>query len=239
MNEMNRYLNQTAAGATQVAVDEGLRSHFLRIYNYMASAVLLSGIIAYVIVSSKPLTQAILFSPLRWVFILAPLAFVFTMSWRFERLSKTALQAMYWAYAVCIGVSFATIMYVYTGASVARAFFMAAGLFAGLSLYGYTTKSDLSKLSTLLMVGMVVVLIASVVNIFLGSTAMQFAISIVGLVVFLGLTAWDTQRIKDTYLEFRGTEVEGKMAVMDALGLYINFVMIFQFLTSLLGQRDE
>lgn len=239
MNEMNRYVNQTATGATQVALDEGLRSHFLRIYNYMASAVLLSGIIAYVIVSSKPLTQAILFSPLRWLFIFAPLGFVLVMSWRFERMSKAALQAMYWAYAVCIGVSFATIMYVYTGASVARAFFMAAGLFAGLSLYGYTTKSDLSKLSTLLMVGLVVVLIASVVNIFLGSTAMQFAISIVGLVVFLGLTAWDTQRIKDTYLEFRGTEVEGKMAVMDALGLYINFVAIFQFLTSLLGQRDE
>lgn len=239
MNEMNRYVNQTTVGATQVAVDEGLRSHFLRIYNYMASAVLLSGIVAYLIVSSKPLTQAILFSPLRWVFMLAPLAFIFIMSWRFERMSKAALQAMYWAYAVCIGVSFATILYVYTGASVARAFFMAAGLFAALSLYGYTTKADLSKFSTLLLVGLVVVLLAGIVNIFLGSTALQFAISIMGLLVFLGLTAWDTQRIKDTYVEFRGTEVEGKMAVMDALGLYINFVAIFQFLTSLLGQRDE
>lgn len=239
MNEMNRYVNQTTVGATQVAVDEGLRSQFLRIYNYMASAVLLSGIVAYLIVSSKPLTQAILFSPLRWVFMLAPLAFIFIMSWRFERMSKAALQAMYWAYAVCIGVSFATILYVYTGASVARAFFMAAGLFAALSLYGYTTKADLSKFSTLLLVGLVVVLLAGIVNIFLGSTALQFAISIMGLLVFLGLTAWDTQRIKDTYVEFRGTEVEGKMAVMDALGLYINFVAIFQFLTSLLGQRDE
>jgi FtsH-binding integral membrane protein len=116
---------------------------------------------------------------------------------------------------------------------------MAAGLFAALSIYGYTTKADLSKIGTLLMVGLVVVVLASIVNIFLGSSAVQFAVSIVGLLVFLGLTAWDTQRIKDTYLEYRGTEVEGKIAVMDALGLYINFVAIFQFLVSLIGQRDE
>ena len=239
MNEMNRYLNQTTTGTTQVAIDDGLRQHFLRIYNYMASGVLLSGIIAYAIVSSKPLTQAILFTPLRWVFVLAPVAFVFVMAWRFEKMSKTALQALYWAYAVCIGVSFATLLYVYTGASVARSFFMSAGMFAALSLYGYTTKADLSKFSTLLMVGMVVVFLASIVNIFIGSTAIQFAVSIVGLLVFLGLTAWDTQRIKDTYMEFRGTEVDGKIAVMDAIGLYINFVAIFQFMTSLFGQREE
>jgi len=239
MNEVNPYLNQSRVGTADVAFDEGLRSHFFRIYNYMASAVLLSGIVAYLIVSSKPLTQLILFTPLRWVFMLAPLAFVFIMAWRFERMSKTALQAMYWAYAVCIGVSFATILYVYTGASVARAFFMSAGLFAALSLYGYTTKADLSKFSTLLMVGMVVVFIAAIVNIFMHLSALQFAISIIGLLVFLGLTAWDTQRIKETYVEYAGTEVQGKMAVMDALGLYINFVAIFQFLTSLFGQREE
>ena len=239
MNEMNRYVNQTTTGTTQVAVDDGLRSHFLRIYNYMASGVLLSGIIAYAIISSKPLTQAILFTPLRWVFLLAPLAFVFILAWRFEKMSKTAVQALFWAYAACIGVSFATLLYVYTGASVARAFFLSAGMFAALSLYGYTTKADLSKFSTLLMVGMVVVFLAGIVNIFIGSTAIQFAISIVGLLVFLGLTAWDTQRIKDTYMEYRGTAVEGKIAVMDALGLYINFVAIFQFMTSLFGQRDE
>jgi FtsH-binding integral membrane protein len=236
----NTYLNQTARGTTaDVAIDSGLRAHFLRIYNYMASAVLLSGIVAYLIVSSKALTQLILFTPLRWVFMLAPLAFVLVLAWRFERMSKTAVQALFWAYATCIGVSFATILYVYTGASVARAFFMAAGLFAALSLYGYTTKADLSKLGTLLMVGMIAVFLASIVNIFLGSSALQFAVSIVGLLVFLGLTAWDTQRIKDTYSEYAGTEMEGKIAVMDALGLYINFVAIFQFLISLFGQRDE
>ena len=236
----NPYLNQTTPVSTaDVAIDSGLRAHMLRIYNYMASAVLLSGIVAYAIVSSKALSQLVLFTPLRWVFVLAPIAFVLVMSWRFERMSKTALQALYWAYAVCIGVSFATILYVYTGASVARAFFMAAGLFAGLSLYGYTTKADLSKLGTILMVGLVVVVLASIVNVFLGASALQFAISVVGLLVFLGLTAWDTQRIKETYLEFRGTEIEGKMAVMDSLGLYMNFVAIFQFLVSLIGQRDE
>ena len=236
----NPYLNQTAQGARiDAATDAGLRAHMLRIYNYMASAVLLSGIIAYVVASSPMLTALMVKSPLRWVFMLAPLAFVFVMSWRFERMSKASLQAMFWAYAACIGVSFAAILLFFTGASVARAFFMAAGLFAGLSLYGYTTKADLSKIGTILMVGMVVVFVASIVNIFLGSSALQFAVSIVGLLVFLGLTAWDTQRIKDTYLEFRGTEIEGKIAVMDALGLYINFVAIFQFLMSLVGQRDE
>ncbi|MFM8679607.1 MAG: Bax inhibitor-1 family protein, partial [Alphaproteobacteria bacterium] len=228
------FFNQAAQGArVGVATDEGLRAHMLRIYNYMASAVLLSGIVAFVIASSPALTALMVKSPLRWVFMLAPLAFVFIMSWRSERMSKASLQAMFWAYAACIGVSFAAILLYFTGASVARAFFMAAGLFAGLSLYGYTTKADLSKLGTILMVGMVVVFLASIVNIFLGSSALQFAVSIVGLLVFLGLTAWDTQRIKDTYAEYAGTEFEGKIAVMDSLGLYINFVAIFQFLISL------
>jgi len=234
------FYNQAAQGArVGVATDEGLRAHMLRIYNYMASAVLLSGIVAFVIASSPVLTALMVKSPLRWVFMLAPIAFIFIMSWRFERMSKMSLQAMFWAYAACIGVSFAAILLYFTGASVARAFFMAAGLFAGLSLYGYTTKADLSKLGTILMVGMVVVFLASIVNIFLGSSALQFAVSIVGLLVFLGLTAWDTQRIKDTYAEYAGTEFEGKIAVMDSLGLYINFVAIFQFLISLTGQRDE
>ena len=234
------FYNQAAQGArVGVATDEGLRAHMLRIYNYMASAVLLSGIVAFVIASSPVLTALMVKSPLRWVFMLAPIAFIFIMSWRFERMSKMSLQAMFWAYAACIGVSFAAILLYFTGASVARAFFMAAGLFAGLSLYGYTTKANLSKLGTILMVGMVVVFLASIVNIFLGSSALQFAVSIVGLLVFLGLTAWDTQRIKDTYAEYAGTEFEGKIAVMDSLGLYINFVAIFQFLISLTGQRDE
>ena len=186
----NPYLNQTAPGTTaDVAIDSGLRAHMLRIYNYMASAVLLSGIVSYLIVSSPALTNLLIKSPLRWAFVLAPLAFVLVMSWRFERMSKTALQGLYWAYAVCIGVSFATILYVYTGTSVARAFFMAAGLFAGLSLYGYTTKADLTKMGSFLFMGLIGIVIASLVNLFIGSSAIQFAISIIGVIVFVGLTA--------------------------------------------------
>ena len=235
----NPYLNQTAPGTTaDVAIDSGLRAHMLRIYNYMASAVLLSGIVSYLIVSSPALTNLLIKSPLRWAFVLAPLAFVLVMSWRFERMSKTALQGLYWAYAVCIGVSFATILYVYTGTSVARAFFMAAGLFAGLSLYGYTTKADLSKIGTLLMVGMVVVFIASIVNIFLGSSGLQWAISLLGVLIFAGLTAYDTQKIKEMYFEGHGPEMADKLSIYGALTLYMDFLGMFQMLLSLLGNRE-
>jgi FtsH-binding integral membrane protein len=171
--------------------------------------------------------------------MLAPLAFVLVLSWKFDALSKTAVQALFWAYAACIGVSFAAILLVFTGASVARAFFISAAMFAGMSLYGYTTKADLTKFSTFLIMGVFGILIASIVNIFLGSSALQFAISVIGVLVFCGLTAWDTQRIKDTYVEYAGTEVEDKLTVMNALGLYINFVMIFQFLVQLTGQKEE
>jgi FtsH-binding integral membrane protein len=154
-------------------------------------------------------------------------------------MSKTAVQALFWAYAACMGVSFAAFLLVFTGASVARAFFISAAMFAGMSLYGYTTKADLTKFSTFLIMGVVGLLIASVVNIFLGSTVLQFAISAITVLVFCGLTAWDTQRIKDTYVEYAGTEVEGKLTVMNALGLYINFVAIFQAILHLTGQRND
>jgi FtsH-binding integral membrane protein len=211
----------------------------LRVYNYMASAVALSGIVAALIASSPAMTQLIFGTPLKWAFMLAPLAFVLVLSWKFDALSKTAVQALFWAYAACIGVSFAAILLVFTGASVARAFFISAAMFAGMSLYGYTTKADLTKFSTFLIMGVFGILIASIVNIFLGSSALQFAISVIGVLVFCGLTAWDTQRIKDTYVEYAGTEVEDKLTVMNALGLYINFVMIFQFLVQLTGQKEE
>jgi FtsH-binding integral membrane protein len=205
----------------------------------MASAVALSGIVAALIASSPAMTQLIFGTPLKWAFMLAPLAFVLVLSWKFDALSKTAVQALFWAYAACIGVSFAAILLVFTGASVARAFFISAAMFAGMSLYGYTTKADLTKFSTFLIMGVFGILIASIVNIFLGSSALQFAISVIGVLVFCGLTAWDTQRIKDTYVEYAGTEVEDKLTVMNALGLYINFVMIFQFLVQLTGQKEE
>jgi FtsH-binding integral membrane protein len=233
----NRVATRTDIDAA--TLDQGLRAHMLRVYNYMASAVALSGIVAALIASSPAMTQLIFGTPLKWAFMLAPLAFVLVLSWKFDALSKTAVQALFWAYAACIGVSFAAILLVFTGASVARAFFISAAMFAGMSLYGYTTKADLTKFSTFLIMGVFGILIASIVNIFLGSSALQFAISVIGVLVFCGLTAWDTQRIKDTYAEYAGTEVEDKLTVMNALGLYINFVMIFQFLVQLTGQKEE
>jgi uncharacterized protein len=233
----NRILTRSDIDAA--TLDQGLRAHMLRVYNLMASAVALSGIIAALVASSPAATQLVFGTPLKWVFMLAPLGFVMVMSFRFESLSKTAIQAMFWAYAACIGVSFAAFLLVFTGASVARAFFISAAMFAGMSLYGYTAKADLTKFSSFLIMGVFGLLIASVVNIFLGSTVLQFAISAITVLVFCGLTAWDTQRIKDTYAEYAGTEIEGKLTIMNALGLYINFVAIFQAILQLTGQRNE
>ncbi|MBL0928609.1 MAG: Bax inhibitor-1/YccA family protein [Alphaproteobacteria bacterium] len=233
----NRILTRSDIDAA--TLDQGLRAHMLRVYNYMASAVALSGIVAALVASSPAAIQLIFGTPLKWAFMLAPLAFIMVMSFRFESMSKTAMQALFWAYAACIGVSFAAFLLVFTGASVARAFFISAAMFAGMSLYGYTTKADLTKFSTFLIMGVFGLLIASVVNIFVGSTALQFAISAITVLVFCGLTAWDTQRIKDTYAEYAGTEIEGKLTVMNALGLYINFVAIFQAILHLTGQRND
>jgi uncharacterized protein len=233
----NRVLTRTDIDAA--TLDQGLRAHMLRVYNYMASAVALSGIVAALIASSPAMTQLIFGTPLKWAFMLAPLGFVLVLGFKFDSLSKTAVQGLFWAYAACIGVSFAAMLLVFTGASVARAFFISAAMFAGMSLYGYTTKADLTKFSTFLIMGVFGLLIASVVNIFLASSMLQFIISAVTVLVFCGLTAWDTQRIKDTYVEYAGTEVEDKLTVMNALGLYINFVAIFQAILHLTGQKEE
>jgi uncharacterized protein len=233
----NRVATRTDIDAA--TLDQGLRAHMLRVYNYMASAVALSGIVAALVASSPAMTALIFGTPLKWVFMLAPLGFVLVLSWKFETMSKTAVQAMFWAFAACIGVSFAAMLLVFTGASVARAFFISAAMFAGMSLYGYTTKADLAKFSSFLIMGVFGLLIASIVNIFLGSTVLQFAISAITVLVFCGLTAWDTQRIKDTYVEYAGTEIEGKLTIMNALGLYMNFVNIFQALLHLTGQKEE
>jgi uncharacterized protein len=233
----NRVLTRTDIDAA--TLDQGLRAHMLRVYNYMASAVALSGIVAALIASSPAMTQLIFGTPLKWAFMLAPLGFVLVLGFKFDSLSKTAVQGLFWAYAACIGVSFAAMLLVFTGASVARAFFISAAMFAGMSLYGYTTKADLTKFSTFLIMGVFGLLIASIVNIFLASSMLQFIISAVTVLVFCGLTAWDTQRIKDTYVEYAGTEVEDKLTVMNALGLYINFVAIFQAILHLTGQKEE
>jgi uncharacterized protein len=222
---------------SSVAVDQGLRSHMLKVYNYMASGVLLTGIVALLFAQSG-LALQVLSTPLRWVLMLAPLGFVMVMSFGFNRLSQTALQALFWSFAVVMGLSMASIFLVFTGQSIATTFFVTAVSFLGLSLYGYTTKKDLSGFGTFLIMGVIGLFVASIVNIFLGSSTLQLVISFLGVLIFAGLTAYDTQRIKSEYLHFRGHEALGKLAIMGALNLYLDFVNMFQFLLSFLGNRE-
>ncbi|CAM4005332.1 Integral membrane protein [Novosphingobium lubricantis] len=216
--------------------DAGLRRHMLSIYNYMASGVLLSGIVALLFASSGA-AGAVFGTPLRWVVALAPLAFVMIMSFGANRLSTTALQAMFWGFSVAMGLSLASIFFVYTGASIAVTFFATAGAFAGLSLYGYTTKKDLSGFGSFLIMGVFGLLIASLVNLFLQSSGLAWAISFLGVLIFAGLTAYDTQRLKEQYAYVAGTDFAGKAVVLGALSLYLDFINMFTFLLQFMGER--
>jgi FtsH-binding integral membrane protein len=229
------------SAATQVGIDVGLREYMLRIYNYMASALALTGIVAYVAAAGgrDSFIAHIYGTPLMWVIILAPLGLVMLMSFGANRLSAAATQGIFWLYAALMGLSMSTIFLVYTGTSIARVFFITAGTFAAMSLYGYTTRRDLSQFGSLLFMGLIGVVIASLVNIFLHSPALQFAISVIGVLVFVGLTAYDTQSIKEMYFEGDGHEVASKKAVMGALRLYLDFVNLFMMLTQLMGVRRD
>jgi len=226
------------SAATQVGIDVGLRDYMLRIYNYMASALALTGIVAYVFANSG-MYASIAHTPAIWLVMLAPLGLVMLLSFGINKLSATAAQAIFWLYAALMGISLASVFLVFTGASVARVFFITAGTFAAMSLYGYTTKRDLSQLGSFLFMGLIGIVIASLVNIFIGSTALQFAISVIGVLVFTGLTAYDTQSIKEMYFEGDGYEMAGKKAVMGALRLYLDFVNLFMMLIQLLGVRRD
>lgn len=232
-NRYSAYPNTELVGA---GVDVGLRQYMLRVYNYMAAGLLLTGGVAYAAASSG-LYQTILATPLFWIVLLAPLGIVFLLSFRVEKMSLGGAQLSFWAYAALVGLSLGGIFLVYTGASIARVFFITAATFGTMSLYGYTTKSDLSRFASLLMMGLVGVIIAGLVNMFMASTALQFAISVIGVVIFVGLTAWDTQRIKELYLASDDNVVAGKKAVMGALALYLDFLNLFLLLTQLLGDR--
>ena len=222
----------------QAAIDVGLREYMLRVYNYMASGLALTGIVAYVAAYSG-FYQSIAGTPLIWVVMLAPLALVFFFSVRLERMSLGAAQATFWVFAAVMGLSLAGIFLVFTGASIARVFFITAGTFAAMSLYGYTTKTDLSRFGSFLMMGLIGIILASLVNLFVGSSALQFAISVIGVLVFTGLTAWDTQRIKEMYVENQDGTVTGKKAVLGALQLYLDFINLFMMLLQLLGVRRD
>ncbi|MEA3536097.1 Bax inhibitor-1/YccA family protein [Rhizobium sp. CC-YZS058] len=220
-------------------LDEALRQHMLRVYNYMGLGLVLTGIVAFVVGTTPALYVPIFQSPLKWVVMLAPLAFVMFMSFRLQSMSAGAAQGMFWAFCAVMGLSLASVFLVFTGTSIARTFFIAATMFGATSLYGYVTKADLSKMGSFLMMGLIGVVIASIVNIFLGSSALQFAISVIGIVVFVGLTAYDTQNIKEQFAENMDQESQQKLAVFGALSLYLNFVNIFQLLLQLTGQREE
>jgi FtsH-binding integral membrane protein len=226
-----------SVGVPRAARDAGLRSYMLSVYNYMASGVLLTGIVALLFANSG-LAEQVLSTPLRWVIMFAPLAFVLVMSFGLNRISTGTLQLLFWGFATVMGLSMSSIFLVFTGTSIAQTFFAVSVGFLGLSLYGYTTKRDLSGFGTFLIMGVVGLLVAMLLNLWLQSPAMMYAISAIGVLLFAGLTAYDTQKIKSTYAYVAGTDMMGKAVIMGALNLYLDFVNMFTFLLNFMGSRE-
>ncbi len=216
--------------------DDGLRRYMLSIYNYMASGVLPSGAVA-LLFSNSSLAIPVLTSPLRWLIMLAPLGFVLAMSFGLNRMQTGTLKVLFWSFCVAMGLSMSAIFLVYTGTSIALTFFSTAGAFAGLSLYGYTTKRNLSAMGAFMTMGLIGIILAMLLNMFLQSSGLALAISVLGVLIFAGLTAWDTQRLRDTYFQVQGTALVEKVVIMGALSLYLDFINLFQFLLSFLGDR--
>jgi FtsH-binding integral membrane protein len=230
-----------ARPGTAAVVDEGLRSYMLKVYNYMGLGLVVTGLVAYFFnqwaFSSETAFNLVYQSPLTWVIMLAPLAFVLVLSFGITKLSVPVTQVLFWAFAAVMGLSLSSIFAVYTNTSIAKVFFISAGTFGAMSLYGYTTKRDLTQIGSFLIMGLIGVVIASVVNIFLQSSGLSFAISIVGVLVFVGLTAWDTQKIKESYNVGFGADVLAKGAIMGALSLYLDFINLFLMLLRLFGNQ--
>lgn len=236
-----------------VTVDQGLRAHMLRVFNWMTSGLLLTGIVAFGIANTAlrglfyqevDTVYGAVLRPtgLGWLSMLAPLAFVMVLSFGVNRLSRTAAQTLFWAFCAVMGASLTNILYVYTGTSIVRVFFITAGTFAAMSLYGYTTRSDLTRFGSFLFMGLIGIVLASVVNLFLHSPAVYFVTSVIGVLVFTGLTAFDVQRIKFTYTQYlyaAGPDEAAKRSVYDALALYLNFINLFTLLLQLTGSRSS
>lgn len=247
------YPGATGATAASAALDAGLRAYMLRVYNWMTSGLLLTGIVAYAIANTSLINvfyqhvatpAGMVWRPtgIAMLSIFAPLAFVLVLSMGVNRLSRGAVQALYWVFAAAMGASLTNIFLIYTSDSIVRVFFITAATFAAMSIYGYTTRADLSRFGSFLMMGLIGIIIASLVNIFVGSTALQFAISVIGVLVFVGLTAYDTQRIKATYVQYayaEGPDQAAKRSVYDALSLYLNFINLFMLLLQLMGNRNS
>ncbi|GHB28839.1 membrane protein [Pseudovibrio japonicus] len=256
-NNSTRY-GMAGTQANAAAFDAGLRAYMLRVYNYMAIGVAITGVLALLtsmmatttdpsMAATDPMSNGIMLtsigaalylSPLKWVVMLAPLGFVFFLSARINKMSVSGAQMAFWGFAALMGISLSSIFIVYTGNSIARVFFISAASFGALSLYGYTTKKDLSAWGSFLFMGLIGIIIASLVNLFIGSTALQFAISVIGVLVFAGLTAYDTQQIKEMYAAVDDSDVAGKKAIMGALRLYLDFINLFMMLLSLFGNRE-
>ena len=229
--------NFTTTTKSQAQVDVGLREYMLKVYNYMATGLGLTGLTAYFVAITPSLFNAIYGTPLYWVVALSPLGFVFYLSARLHKISFSKAQTMFWLFSGVMGLSMAYIFIAFTGASIARVFFITSGTFAGMSLYGYTTKKDLSGWGSFLFMGLIGIIIASIVNIFLKSPMLYYVISCIGVLVFVGLTAYDTQRIKEMYYATDTAEISGKKAIMGALKLYLDFINLFIMLLHLFGQR--
>lgn len=235
---------------TTVAVDEGLRQYMLKVYNWMALGLVLTGAVAFAVISVEPLQQLffqyaagtrgrVTLTLLGWIALFAPVVLALIFSFRIDRMSAATAQGLFWLYAGLMGLSLSPIIAVYTGESVAKVFFISAATFGAMSLWGYTTKRDLTGMGNFLLMGLIGILIAAVVNIFLRSSALGFAISVLGVLIFVGLTAYDTQKIKESYDSADGHEVMTKKGILGALNLYLDFVNIFVFLLQLFGARRD
>ena len=227
-----------SASSISALVDAGLRAHMQRVYGYMAGGVALTGIVAYA-ATAFGFYQSIAGTGLIWIVMLAPFGFVLALSFGIERMSGATATVLFWLYAAVMWLSLGGIFVVYTGTSIARVFFITATTYGAMSLYGYTTRSDLSGFGSFLLMGLVGIVIASLVNILIGSSTLQFAISIIGVIVFVGLTAYDTQRIKEMYLASDTADIAGKKAMLGALALYLDFINLFMLLLQLFGQRRD
>ena len=237
--EGSRQESQTFSGGVGLVFDEGLRRHMLRVYNYMGLGLVVTGVVAFMVGNTPALYVPIYSTPLKWVVIFAPLVFVVILSLRLETLSLRGAQALFFAFCAVMGLSLASVFVIFTDTSIARTFFIAAAMFGVTSLYGYTTRSDLSRFGSFLIMGLFGVVIASLINLFLGANALQFAVSVIGIFVFIGLTAWNTQMIKAQYAEGADPEASHKMAVVGALSLYLDLINIFQLLLYFTGHREE
>ncbi len=241
---MNNYesVRRTGARTTVGArIDEGLRAHMNKVYGLMSAAMLITGAVAYFVGTNPVLLGAIYGTGLQWVVMLAPLGVVFLLSARIHKMSVSTAQAVFWGFSALMGLSISYIFAVYTGFSIAQVFLITAISFAGLSLYGYTTKRDLSGLGSFLIMGVIGLFVAMIVNIFLASPAILFAISVLGVLIFAGLTAYDTQKIKSSYVQMANsghTEWLAKSTIMGALTLYLDFLNMFMFLLALFGNRE-